>query len=156
MTKKNQKFEMYSATERTYLAKLAEILKVNFTPSLIAGRCSYDGVFVKQAECPQIAAVEAKVRDMDISAYEEYIIERQKYFNLIDLLETGRCHKVLYVNFFRSQNGTDKAAIWSLHKLPEPAWQKMSMNAQTAVSRTKKKEKMVGMLRLSDAKIIDL
>ena len=153
---KNEKFQQFSAQERTYLSRLAEKLRVQFTPSSAQGRCPYDGVFVKsESECVSVSVVEAKVRQMSVGTYDEYVIEKQKYEKLMDLHAAGRCQKVLYVNFFRDDNGPDVCLIWSLHKLDEPTWTEMSMNAQTAVSNRKKK-KTVGLLGVSKAIRVEL
>lgn len=100
---------------------------------------------------------EVKVRSFEINKYDDYIIEVAKLIRLMKKREQNEYDKICYINFFEHPKKTLKDFIvfnlserikeW---KNKKPEVKKMWMNETTYLSKTKKVEKEVIMLKYDE------
>lgn len=145
----------YESNERTLLDKLLSQYETIEDYWFTKGKICYDTIIVMKTGLKNIG--ECKVRNFKRNKYPDYILEKQKLISLINRCVKEKYHKILYINFFDSDNPyrkdfiifdiTARIPFWKEHP---PVVKKMWMNEATYLSKTHKVEKEVILLQYNE------
>lgn len=92
----------YEVTERQLMEKLFSKIPSIVSYEFTSGRICYDAIIKTDKE--QTILMETKVRNIEIDAYENYILEVQKLISLINKKKLNNYDKIYYCNFFKSKD----------------------------------------------------
>lgn len=109
-----EKFIKTSIRERILLNKLIEVK--NFQLVKFSKEDSYSKWDAVIMSGNSICLVETKFRTYDLSSFNEWIIQKDKYDFLIEQSKNNNAIP-LYINFFK-----DGILIWNLFDIKEPKW----------------------------------